>query len=62
MADLLYRRYRRKISERLIGRILQSTGWTRTTIHYIVATSSEFLRASTGFHVNEAPLFANYVT
>jgi transposase len=26
MADLLYRRYRRKISERSIGRILRSTG------------------------------------
>jgi hypothetical protein len=35
MADLFYRRFRKKISERLVGRILQLTGWTRTTIHCI---------------------------
>jgi hypothetical protein len=35
MADFLYRRFRRKVSERSVDRILRSIGWTRTTIHRI---------------------------
>ena len=44
MADLLYRRYHRKISERSIGRILRSTGWTRTTIRRIAQQRDADLR------------------
>lgn len=44
MADLLYRRYRRKISERSISRILRSTGWTRTTIRRIAQQRDANLR------------------
>ena len=35
MADFLYRRFRKRISERSISRTLRSIGWTRTTIHCI---------------------------
>jgi transposase len=44
MAVFLYRRFRRKISERSIGRILRSTGWTRTTIHRIAQQRDADLR------------------
>jgi hypothetical protein len=44
MADFLYRRFRRNISERLAGRILRSTGWTRTTIHRITQQRHADLR------------------
>jgi hypothetical protein len=32
MADFLYRRFRKRISDRLIGQTLRSMGWTRTMI------------------------------
>jgi hypothetical protein len=35
MADFLYRRFGKRISERSIGRTLRSIDWTRTTIHRI---------------------------
>ena len=44
MADLLYRRYYRKISEQSISRILRSTGWTRTTIRRIAQQRDTDLR------------------
>jgi len=40
MADFLYRRFRKRISARSIGRALRSVGWTRTTIHRIAQTKS----------------------
>ena len=44
MADLLYRRFRKRISDRSIGRTLRSIGWTRTTIHYITQQRDANLR------------------
>jgi hypothetical protein len=44
IADPLYRRYYRKILERSIGRILWSTGWTRTMIHCIAQQRDADLR------------------
>jgi hypothetical protein len=44
IADLLYRRYHRKISERSISRILRSTRWTRTTIYRIAQQQDADLR------------------
>jgi transposase len=44
MADFFYRRFRRKISERSVGRILRSIGWTRTTIHCIAQQRDADLR------------------
>jgi hypothetical protein len=44
MADFFYRRFRKKISERSISRILRSTGWTRTTIHRIAQQRNADLR------------------
>ena len=44
MADFFYRRLRKRISERSIGRILRSTGWTRTTIHRIAQQRDADLR------------------
>ena len=35
LADFLYRRFCRRISERSISRTLLSMGWTRTTVHRI---------------------------
>jgi hypothetical protein len=35
MADFLYRRFRKRISERSISWILRTIGWTRITIHRI---------------------------
>jgi hypothetical protein len=36
IADFFYYRFRKRILERSIGRILRIMGWTRTTIHRIV--------------------------
>ena len=44
IADLLYRRFRKRISDRSIGRILRSIGWTRTTIRRIVQQRDTDLR------------------
>jgi len=44
MADFLYRRFRKRISERSIGRILRSISWTRTTIHRIAQQRNANLR------------------
>ena len=44
MADFLYRRFRKRISERWIGRILRTIGWTRTTIHRIAQQRDADLR------------------
>ena len=44
MADFLYRRFRKRISERSIGRTLRSIGWTRTTIHRIAQQQDADLR------------------
>jgi hypothetical protein len=44
MADFLYRRFRKRISERSIGRILRTMGWTRTTIHRIAQQRDADLR------------------
>jgi hypothetical protein len=44
MADFFYRRFRKRISERSIGRILRSTRWTRTTIHRIAQQQDADLR------------------
>ena len=44
MADFLYRRFRKRISERSIGRTLRSIGWTRTTIHRIAQQRDADLR------------------
>jgi transposase len=44
MADFLYCRFRKRISERSIGRTLRSIGWTRTTIHRIAQRRDADLR------------------
>jgi len=44
MADFLYRRFRKRISDRLIGRILRLIGWTRTTIRRIAQQRDTDLR------------------
>src|SRR5271167_4371829 len=44
MADFLYRKFRRRISERSVGRTLLSMGWTRTTIHRIAQQRDADLR------------------
>jgi hypothetical protein len=44
MADFLYRRFRRRISERSVGRTLLSMGGTRTTIHRIAQQRDADLR------------------
>jgi hypothetical protein len=44
MADFLYCRFRKRISERSIGRTLRSIGWTRTTIHRIAQQRDADLR------------------
>ena len=44
MADFLYRRFRKRISERLIGRTLRSIGWTRITIRRIAQQRDADLR------------------
>jgi len=44
MADFFYRRFRRKISERSVSRILRSTSWTRTTIYRIAQQQDADLR------------------
>jgi hypothetical protein len=44
MADFLYRRFRKRISERSIGRHLRSIDWTRKTIHRIVQQRDADLR------------------
>ena len=44
MADFLYRRFRKRISERSIGRTLRSIGWTRTTIRRIAQQRDADLR------------------
>jgi hypothetical protein len=44
MADYLYHRFRKRISERSIGRTLRSICWTRTTIHRIAQQRDADLR------------------
>jgi hypothetical protein len=44
MADFLYRKFRKRISERSIGRFLRSIGWTRTMIHRIAQQRDADLR------------------
>jgi hypothetical protein len=44
IADFLYRRFRKRISDRSIGRTLRSIGWTRTTIHRIAQQRDADLR------------------
>jgi hypothetical protein len=44
MADFLYRRFRKRISERSIGRILRTMGWRRKTIHHIAQQRDADLR------------------
>ena len=44
MADFFYRRFGKRISERLVGRILRSIRWTRTTIHRIAQQQDADLR------------------
>jgi transposase len=44
MADFLYRKFRKRISERSLGRFLRSIGWTRTMIHRIAQQRSADLR------------------
>jgi len=44
MADFLYRRFRKRISERSIGRTLRSIGWTRKTIRRIAQQRDADLR------------------
>jgi hypothetical protein len=44
MADFLYRRFRKMISERSISQTLRSIGWTRTTIHRIAQQQDADLR------------------
>lgn len=44
MAGLFYRRFRKKVSERSIGRTLRSKGWTRKTIHRIAQQRNADLR------------------
>lgn len=44
MAEFLYRRFRKRVSERSIGRTLRSIGWTRTTIHRIAVQRDADLR------------------
>src|SRR5437667_7395092 len=44
MADFLYRKFGRSISERSIGRTLRSIGWTRKTIHRIAQQRDADLR------------------
>jgi hypothetical protein len=39
MADFFYRKFRQRVSERSIGRLLRSKGWTRKTIHRIAQQS-----------------------
>jgi hypothetical protein len=44
MAEFLYRRFRKRISERSIGRTLRSIRWTRKTIHHIAQQRDADLR------------------
>ena len=44
MADFLYRRFHKRISERSIDRFLRLIGWTRTTIHRIAQQRDADLR------------------
>jgi hypothetical protein len=44
LIDFLYDKFSRKVSERSIGRTLQSIGWTRTTIRRIAQQRDEDLR------------------
>lgn len=44
MADFFYRRFRKRISERSIGRTLRSIGWTRKTIRRIARQRDADLR------------------
>jgi transposase len=44
MADFFYRRFRKRVSERSIGRTLRSKGWTRKTIHRIAQQRNADLR------------------
>ena len=44
MADFIYSRFCKRISERSIGRTLRSIGWTRTTIHSIAQQRDADLR------------------
>ena len=44
MADFLYRRFRRRISERSVSRTLLSIDWTRTTIYHITQQRDADLR------------------
>jgi hypothetical protein len=44
MTDFFYRRFRKRISERSIGRTLRTMGWTRTTIHRIAQQRDADLR------------------
>jgi hypothetical protein len=39
MSDFFYRKFRQRVSERSIGRLLRSKGWTRKTIHRIAQQS-----------------------
>lgn len=44
MADFIYRKFRKQISERSIGRTLRSIGWTRKTIRRIAQQRDADLR------------------
>jgi hypothetical protein len=48
MADFLYRKFRKRVSERSIGRFLRSIGWTRTMIHRIAQQREGGRKASLG--------------
>lgn len=48
MAGFLYRKFRKRISERSIGRFLRSISWTRTMIHRIAQQRNADLRGKDG--------------